>query len=197
MAQKYNLRSRKKETVLPVQIQLCDDQDFMSQVLGGSHPTPAQRQVNSDLSSGSNFDIWHLVQSSDTETDVPHTEHRSYDRFNSESQVPDDKNASSTQQMVNQTILENLEKISARLDTLEQKNCKKSVQASKIKNKTKSQNKMWNWPVHLVQLMHCLGANQCMRPVVMAKKQKPRSHMPRLSRLSRSDPTLQYLPSKL
>ena len=39
--------------------------------------------------------------------------------------------------MVNQTILDKLEKISARLDTLEQKNCEKSVQTSKkIKNKT-------------------------------------------------------------
>ena len=135
MAQKYNLRSGEKETVLAVQIQLCDDQDFMSQVLGGSQPTPAQRQVTSDLSSGSDFDFSDLVQSSDNETDVSHTEQRSYDRFNSENQVPDDKNASSTQQMVNQTILDKLEKICARLDTLEQKKCKKSVQASKIKNK--------------------------------------------------------------
>ena len=136
MAQKYNLRSGRKETVLPVQLQLCEDQDFMSQVLGGSHPTPAQRQVNSDFSSGSDFDISDLVQSSDNEVDVSDTEHRSYDKFSSENQVPDGKNASSTQQMVNQTILDKLEKISARLDTLEQKNCKKSVQSSKIKNKT-------------------------------------------------------------
>ena len=55
MAQKYNLRSGKKETVLPVQLQLCDDQDFMSQMLGGSQPTPAQQQVHSDLSSSSDF----------------------------------------------------------------------------------------------------------------------------------------------
>ena len=39
MSQKYNLRSGKREAVLPVQIQLCDDQDFVSQMLGGSHPT--------------------------------------------------------------------------------------------------------------------------------------------------------------
>ena len=136
MAQKYNLRSGKKETVLPVQLQLCDDQDFMFQLLGGSHPTPAQRQVHSDLSSGSDFDISDLVHSSDNEVDVSNTEHRSYDRFCSENQVLDDKSASSTQQLVNQTILDKLEKISARLDTLEQKNCKKSVQTSKIKNKT-------------------------------------------------------------
>ena len=75
MAQKYNLRSGKKETVLPVQLQLCDDQDFMSQVLGGSHPTPSQRQVHSDLSSGSDFDISDLVQSSDNDMDVSDTEH--------------------------------------------------------------------------------------------------------------------------
>ena len=155
MAQKYNLRSGKKGTVLPVQLHLCDDQDFMSQVLGGSRPTAAQRQVHSDLSSGSDFDISDLVQSSDDEADVSDTEHRSYEKFSSENQVPDDKNGSSVQQMVNQKILEKLEKISARLDTLEQKNCKKSVQTAKIKKikRSKSQNKMWNWPVHLVQLM--------------------------------------------
>ena len=120
---------------------------------GGSHPTPAQRQVHSDLSSSSDFDISDLVQSSDNEADVSDTEHRSYEKFSSENQFPDDKNGSSVQQMVNQTILDKLEKISARLDTLEQKNLFR-LQKSKIK-RLKSQNKMWNWPVHLVQLMRC------------------------------------------
>ena len=103
----------------------------MSQVLGGSHPTPAQRQVH--LSSGSYFDISNIVQSSDNEADISDTEHRSYEKFTSESQIPDDS-SNGTQQMVKQTILDKLEKISARLDTLEQKSCKKSVQTSKIKN---------------------------------------------------------------
>ena len=142
--------------VFPVQLQLCDDQDFMSEVLGGSRPTPAQWQIHSDLSSGSDFDISDLVQSSNNETDVSDTEHRSYEKFSSENQVPDDKNGSSVQQMVNQTILDELEKISARLDTLEQKIIKNlfRLQKSKIK-RSKSQNEMWNWPVHLVQLMRC------------------------------------------
>ena len=96
MAQKYNLRSGKRESVLPVQLQLCDDQDFMSQVLGGSHPTPAQRQVHSDLSSGSDFDISDLVQSSDNETHVSDTEHRSYEKFSSESQIPDENSSNDT-----------------------------------------------------------------------------------------------------
>ena len=107
----------------------------MSQVLGGSHPTPAQRQVHSDLSSSSDFDISDLVQSSDNEVDVSDTEHRSYEKFSSENQVPDDTSSNGTQQMVNQTILAKLEKSNARLDTVEQKSCKKSVQTSKIKNK--------------------------------------------------------------
>ena len=42
MSQKYNLRSGKREAVLPVQLQLCDDQDFVSQMLGSSYPTPVQ-----------------------------------------------------------------------------------------------------------------------------------------------------------
>ena len=88
------------------------------------------------MSSGSDFDISDLVQSSDNDTDVSDTEHRSYEKFGSESQIPDENSSNDTQQMVNQTILDKLEKISARLDTLEQKNCKKSLQASKIKNKT-------------------------------------------------------------
>ena len=84
MAQKYNLRSGKKETVLPVQLQLCDEQDFMSQMLGASQPTPAQRQVHSDLSSGSDFEFSDLVQSSDSEADASGSESRSYKKFTSE-----------------------------------------------------------------------------------------------------------------
>ena len=135
MAQKYNLRSGKRETVLPVQLQLCDDQDFMSQMLGASQPTPAQRQVHSDLSSGSDFEFLDLVQSSDSEADASGSESRSYKKFANENQIQDEKNTGSTQEIVNQTILSQLEKISSRLDTLERKSCKKSVDESKIKNK--------------------------------------------------------------
>ena len=88
MAQKYNLRSGKKETVLPVQLQLCDDQDLMSQMLGGSQPTPAQRQVQPDLSSCSDFDFLDLVQSSDSEADASGTESRSYEKFANKNQIP-------------------------------------------------------------------------------------------------------------
>ena len=72
---------------------------------------------------------------------ISDTEHRSYEKFSSKSQVPDDRSSNGTQQMVNQTILDKLETISVRLDTLEQKSCKKSVQTSKIKNKALKKSK--------------------------------------------------------
>ena len=107
----------------------------MSQILGGSQPTPAQRQVHSDLSSGSDFEFSDLVQSSDSEADASGYESRSYKKFASENQIPDEKNTSSTQEILNQTILTQLEKNSSRLYTLERKSCKTSVDESRIKNK--------------------------------------------------------------
>ena len=153
MSQKYNLRSGKKEKVVPVQLQLCDDQDFMSQVLGVSQPIPAQRQVHSDLSSGSDFELSDLLQSSDNEADVSDTEHRSYEKFVHENQVPDVTNSNGTQ-----TILDKLAKISSRLDTLEKKSCKKSVQSRKLKTKnlqTLQIYTMLNLPVCLAWSIHC------------------------------------------
>ena len=91
MAQKYNLRSEEKEVVLSVQLQLC-----------------------SDLPS-SDFDILDLGQS-DTEADASCTKSRSCEKFVHENQVPDVKNAENTQQVVKETILNQLEKINSRLD---------------------------------------------------------------------------------
>ena len=132
MSQKYNLRSGRREAVLPVQLQLCDDQDFVSQMLGGSRSTPAQRQVASDSESGSELECSDLINTSDNDQDDA-DEHRSYDRFSAENVRSDSRETDTAQQLVNQTILQQLEKISARLDTLEKKNCKKTVDQSKIK----------------------------------------------------------------
>ena len=107
----------------------------MSQMLGGSQPTPAQRQVRSDLSSGSDFEFSDLVQSSDSEANASGSESRSYKKFASENQIPDEKNTGSTQEILNQTILTQLEKNSSRLYTLERKSCKTLVDESRVKNK--------------------------------------------------------------
>ena len=78
--------------MLPVQLQLCDDQDFVSQMLGGSHPTPAQRQVDSDSESGSDLECSDLIHTSDNDHDDA-IEHRSYDRFSVENVKPDSTDA--------------------------------------------------------------------------------------------------------
>ena len=40
---KYNLRSgRSQEHVIPIQLQMASDADFISQSLGSSHPMPGQ-----------------------------------------------------------------------------------------------------------------------------------------------------------
>ena len=103
-------------------------------MLGGSHPTPAQRQVASDFESGSDLECSDLINISDNDQDDA-DEHRSYDRFSAENVRSDSTETNTAQQLVNQIILQQPEKISARLDTLKKKNCKKTVDQSKIKNK--------------------------------------------------------------
>ena len=103
-------------------------------LLGGSHPTPAQRQVLSDSESGSDLECSDLINTSDNDHDDANA-HRSYDRFSVENDKSNNTQTDTAQQLVNQTILQQLEKISARLDTLEKSNCKKSVDRSKIKNR--------------------------------------------------------------
>ena len=89
--------------MLPVQLQLCDNQDFVSQMRGGRNPTPAQRQIDSDSDSGSDLECSDLIHTSDNDHDDAN-EHRSYDRFS------DSTDTDTTQQLVSQTILQQLEK---------------------------------------------------------------------------------------
>ena len=106
----------------------------MTQMLGGSHPTPAQSQVDSE--SGSDLECSDLIHTSDNDHDDAN-EHRSYDRFSVENVKLDSTAADTAQQLANQTILQQLENISARIDTLEKSNCKKkTVDQSKIKTKS-------------------------------------------------------------
>ena len=105
MSQKYNLRSGTREAVLPVQLQLCDDHDFVSQMLGSSHSTPAQRQVTSDSEFDSDLECSDLINTSDNDHDDAN-EHRSYDRFSVENVKSDTTDTDTAQQLVNQSILQ-------------------------------------------------------------------------------------------
>ena len=67
MDTRYNLRSsNKEEHVIPVQLQLHSDDEFLTQMLGASHPSPGQVSFNqSDSTSSSNLDASALLNTSD------------------------------------------------------------------------------------------------------------------------------------
>ena len=65
---KYNLRSgRRQEHVIPIQLQVASDDDFLSQTLGASHPTPGQVSLSdqSQSTSESELDISGILQDSE------------------------------------------------------------------------------------------------------------------------------------
>ena len=56
---KYNLRSgRSQEHVIPIQLQMASDADFISQSLGSSQPMPGQVFL-SDQSQSTSESEWH------------------------------------------------------------------------------------------------------------------------------------------
>ena len=132
----YNLRSTKADTVqLPVQVQLCDDGEFMTHLLATGSEITNDKQMGHDGSPESELDCSAIVGASDSD-DSCNPGGRVFDRLHSE-KVPSTSVTSdqTAQTLVNQKILEQLTTIGKRLDALEQTKCKKSVDKSKIKGK--------------------------------------------------------------
>ena len=75
MSHKYNFRSDKRDEVLHVQLQLCDDQDFVSQMLGSSHLTPTQPPVVSNSLSSSDCECSDLINTSNNDHNDTDNEH--------------------------------------------------------------------------------------------------------------------------
>ena len=67
MDTRYYLRSStKEEHVIPVQLQLQSDEEFLTQMLRASHPSPGQVSLNqSDSTSSSDLDVSALLYTSD------------------------------------------------------------------------------------------------------------------------------------
>ena len=67
MDTRYNLKSSSKEEhVILVQLQLQSDEEFFTQTLGASHPSPGQVSLNqSDSTSSSDIDVSALLNTSD------------------------------------------------------------------------------------------------------------------------------------
>ena len=135
MSKQYNLRSTKPDSIqLPVQVQLCDDGEFMTHLLSTGSDIVNDKQMGHDSSSESELDCSAVVGASDSD-DPSINASRTFDKYYSE-KVPSTSTSDQTAQtMVNHKILEQLTSIGKRLDALEKSNCKKSVDKSKIKSK--------------------------------------------------------------
>ena len=119
MSKQYNLRSNKPDSVqLLVQVQLCDDGEFMTHLLSAGSDIVKDKQMDHDSSSESELDCSAVVEASDS--DDPSTlDTRSFDKFNTE-KVPSTSGSSdhTMQTLVTQKILEQLTSIGKRLDVL-------------------------------------------------------------------------------
>ena len=125
----YNLRSREETVELPVQLQLSDDTRFMSDLLANNNKEYGQ--VSDTDSSINERDCEALLNS-------PSTSARNvcfYDN-NVESDQNPSLGGSVSQQMINMQILQQLQSLGKRLDTMEEKTCKKTSDQTKVKNKT-------------------------------------------------------------
>ena len=128
MSKQYNLRSTKPDSIqLPVQVQLCDDGEFMTHLLSTGSETSHDKQMGHDRSSESELDCSAIVGASDS-NDSSTPMGRVFDRLHSE-KSPSTSSSSDqiAQTLVNQKILEQLSTIGKRLDALEKNKCKKSI----------------------------------------------------------------------
>ena len=141
---RYNLRNR-GECRIPIQLQLASDVDFLT-ASGGGADSSQSGQVVIDLSdSGSDIDIFALVDHSDQNLSSSPILSGQRDHTANEGQAsrPSGSNAALTdQQYINSQILSQLSALGARLDSMEssmKKPVKKTSDVTKIKkSKTKA-----------------------------------------------------------
>ena len=131
----YNLRPRPDQISLPIQIHLSDT-DLMSHLAQDSQPTPGQGQGRGEDMSDSDSIDSNLLNGSDPDGNASDN-----DMLGNESNPRVNEGAStsselSTQDLINQRILDQLNAIGTRLDKLEKSDkCKKTSDKSKTKNK--------------------------------------------------------------
>ena len=123
----YNLQSSKADQIqVPIQLQLNNDTEFLSQLLKTNCQTH-QADEESDSSSESDLNCSDVVGTSDGEQSGGQECEKS-DNVNES--VPDN---SAVQQLINSQILSQLQTISQRLDKIEQTRCKKTDDPKKVK----------------------------------------------------------------
>ena len=110
-AKQYNLRSTRQEQVhMPIHKQLCDDREFLTEMLGKqSDPADISFQDSDVSGSDSDLNCSGLISQSDNEAHSSKPDSRSFKKFATEREVPShNKDTSSdplAQNLINQQIL--------------------------------------------------------------------------------------------
>ena len=124
----YNLRSNKTDPIqVPIQLQLNNDTDFLSQLLQTNNQAQQLTAGESDSSDESHLNCSGIIKNSDGEK-TGEQETVTFD--NADETAPDN---AAVQQMINSQILSQLQTISHRLDKIEQTHTKKTNDPKKVK----------------------------------------------------------------
>ena len=131
----YNLRSAKNNTIeLPVEIQLTGDKTFIETVLkNNSIVSDIENSMSDSDISGSDLDCSGLINDSDEVSGTVIANNLAGSSQTATSSNFDNSD-SNMQQLINARILDQLDKIGQRLDRIENKECKKTADKTKVKN---------------------------------------------------------------
>ena len=131
-SRQYNLRSQKSSTPqVPVHIDTAENRDFLERLLKSCDAN--DKSNGSESSDISALDCSGLLNVSDdsnvaAKPDLVHNQSSCFD----ENQATTSSNAmTNSQDLINREILQQLQTIGKRLDTLETKNCKKTADLKK------------------------------------------------------------------
>ena len=136
-AKQYNLRSGKQGRVhMPIHKQLCDDREFLTEMLGKQSDPGDISSHDSDVSvSDSDLNCSGLLSQSDNEAHSSKTDSRTYKKFSMETEVPctsrDTSSDPSSQNLINQQILHQLTVLSEWLDNIESASVKKKTRVKR------------------------------------------------------------------
>ena len=129
----YNLRSNKTDPIqVPIQLQLNNDTDFLSQLLQTNNQAQRLTAEESGSSDESDLNCSDIIDNSDGEKTG---EQETVKSDNVDETAPDN---AAVQQMINSQTLSQLQTISHRLDKIEQTHSKKTNDPKKVKSSKKS-----------------------------------------------------------
>ena len=130
----YNLRSNKADHIeVPIQLQLNNDTEFLSQLLQTNNQTQQVAAEESDSSDNSDLNCSNIVENSDGEKTGEKETVRSDDANET---APDN---AAVQQLINSQILSQLQTISHRLDKIKHSRGKKTNDPKKVKSSKNKQ----------------------------------------------------------